>query len=424
MRTRNTASYSDVVNCADRWKTEIYNYDSVCKLLSITVPDSGERTSFSYRANSYTKTITDIVTPHFHKRRKQGEIFNNPCTISVRTATEEPINFSATGISYNNCGIHNHTSQSGNVPFSLWYGGSMSNESTYLQHVDLPTLDVERLKNIAVTDAYSKIELSESQALATIAELEESIASIISAFSKAIKIFKAIRRKDLLALRGMISPKELADAYMEYRYGLRPIVYDVTDLISAISTLGKNFVPKRQTFRSRRSESKTAIGRNHSITPGGMYTLNFVTCASRTVEVSAGVLTDIEFLNAFNIFGLDQPFETVWELIPFSFIVDWFFNVGKTIAAFTPEMGVKNLASWVSVKETLTLQAYVGFVDTETHPLPYDTVSAVSNGSASLTVFNYTRTPSPTRNLLPSFDLHLDGFKLLDLAIILKQLIA
>jgi len=44
---------------------------------------------------------------------------------------------------------------------------------------------------------------------------------------------------------------------------------------------------------------------------------------------------------------------TAWELIPFSFVVDWFVNFGDYIQALTPKLGIKGLSSWTTViKET------------------------------------------------------------------------
>jgi hypothetical protein len=40
----------------------------------------------------------------------------------------------------------------------------------------------------------------------------------------------------------------------------------------------------------------------------------------------------------------------IWEIIPFSFVVDWFVNVESFIRAVTPKADVHRLAEWVTIE--------------------------------------------------------------------------
>jgi hypothetical protein len=40
-----------------------------------------------------------------------------------------------------------------------------------------------------------------------------------------------------------------------------------------------------------------------------------------------------------------------WELIPFSFVADWFVNIGPYVRAITPKVGVHSLGSWTTTKD-------------------------------------------------------------------------
>lgn len=42
-------------------------------------------------------------------------------------------------------------------------------------------------------------------------------------------------------------------------------------------------------------------------------------------------------------YGLTNPLLTAWELVPFSFVADWFVNVGDTIASLDNLHSVKSL---------------------------------------------------------------------------------
>jgi len=145
------------------------------------------------------------------------------------------------------------------------------------------------------------------------------------------------------------------------------------------------------------------------------------------VSVRAGVLTDILCVNALNLFGLDSLAEAAWDLIPFSFIVDWFVDIGTFIAAWTPEMGLKPLASWYTVITDVTKERNIG---------PWSG-RVVKSGSSSYRNQNLTRfyqakkteqtitksrVPDPRRSNIPTVNINISDAKLLDLALILRQL--
>jgi hypothetical protein len=129
-------------------------------------------------------------------------------------------------------------------------------------------------------------------------------------------------------------------------------------------------------------------------------------------------------LNTLNIWGLTQPVEAIWELIPFSFIIDWFFNVGETLASFTPNYGIESLASWYTVVDTKYQRISRS---SKNFSLPQGEDAYCTNNARTYdgcwtdkTVITKTRVPNPSRRVTPTFSLKLDVFKLTDLVIIAR----
>jgi len=56
--------------------------------------------------------------------------------------------------------------------------------------------------------------------------------------------------------------------------------------------------------------------------------------------------------------GLINPATVVWELVPFSFVVDWFAPVGNTLDALTSGVGLESNGGWTSVQTGYDLSAY------------------------------------------------------------------
>ena len=140
----------------------------------------------------------------------------------------------------------------------------------------------------------------------------------------------------------------------------------------------------------------------------------------------AGVLTKLDLLTNANIYGLQNLGETAWELVPFSFIVDWFTNVGATIGSWTPNIGYEILASWVTTEIVQTQTSTVSSLGIEnSSPVTgYRTDNPVwsMTGSHNKISRSYLREINPPRGILPRLNVNLSAWKILDLGIIANSL--
>lgn len=355
--------------------------------------------------------MTDTVTPHFYKLQRQGYIINNPYdkVTSVETITANPLyqyQVLKSGMSYD----------------GFWYNGpaTLSSFVSSSQYLPPPSsVNVSTLIDEAVTDAWAKVDVSEIASLATLAEGRETIDSLVSIFRRLVKVTRAVRKLNLQALAKEIKPRELSKRYLEARYAIRPMYYDAKGVLAAYNA--KNKPNDRQTFRGRASQTDSTVAGSQKLWGSSQSELWCHRSTSYAVEARAGVLAKIEDISRASIWGLDQPIEAVWEIIPFSFIIDWFFNVGKVISSWTPNTGLRELASWCVVNET-TFQSII--VD-EFRPIwPTSDIFAKEasySGERSKTIVHKYRLVKPTRAVLPHFKLRLDAAKLLDLALIARQ---
>jgi hypothetical protein len=359
------------------------------------------------------ETIVDTVTPDFYRRSKAGEIFNNSLLKTTIEVDSTPIAYNQVLQTKDSHGCVTTASAIGTYPFS------------YILSSGMPILkancsvDIDSLKAQAITNAWANVELSEANILASLGELGETVSSLVSIFTRSIKIFKAIKRLDIRSLKKEISPEELADRYMELRYALRPLVCDVINYISAISAMSNSHAD-RLTARGSKTDTD---GYTSKIKMSSTDLRDiFVTISGQhQVSVRAGVLSKIDEVSALNIIGLDSVLEAAWELVPFSFVADWFFNIGKTLASWTPELGLTTLASWVTVKEIYFCHSSISSVCH--HPPPYYSSEYSVSGSMTEVETILTRTPDPNRPIMPTFSVNLDWFKLLDLALILRNIL-
>lgn len=378
-------------------------------------------TDGTYCPLEVTESVDDVVTPNYLTLIREGRILMNPFK-KVKTVIErQPMTLYSANIEYS------YMSCSGKQTQYVSSGGrnygEVSPTSMYGLFLAAPSLDVERIKSLAVTGSYAKANEQDVDGLVVLAEGAETIRSFTSMTKRLIKILRALRKRKWKDLGKEFTAKELADRWMEYRYVLRPTIKDMCDIVKAInhSRIDK---PRRLTYRSGASDSSSAF--QSGITVRDNMPVGYVTAWKKTqkiVTARSGVLAAIDAISEAAIWGLDQPFTAMWELVPFSFVVDWFFNTGKTVAAWTPRYGFQTLASWVTVKTTVIEEACTesGHKGTWNPPRIYEHAYTASNGFVRKTTETLERVPNSPLPILPVWNVRLDAAKLLDLAIMGKR---
>lgn len=386
-----------------------------------------------FSTNSCVKTMTDVVIKDFYKRRANGEVFMNPMTSTIIDTIQSPFPFEVT---------LNHFTW-GRCNPERWYLSSIDEcvgFTSTLHWADWnnfttdPTLpSVGYLEDQAVTRAFASLDQSDVMSLVMLAEAEKSLGTITGLLFKAKKLIHNARKNGLRMIARSLKnkkarralAKELSDLYLEARYGLRPIYYDVMGVVHAIN----KFDCKRHdrlTSRGFRSDSGNTSGfeSTRPIAWGkATHYFEHKWSESWSVQARAGVLARVD-LTVVNDWGLSMLGESAWELVPFSFIIDWFFNVGDTISSWMPKPNTSVLGSWVTTKSVAVRSGKIDLLFKEGGNSTAKTVPSVGGLSGSYTkmITNTVRTPNPSRSIMPTCLVRLDPLKLLDLGLIAKSL--
>lgn len=359
----------------------------------------------------------DVVTEDFYSRMKHGEIINSPMERTVTiyrqgvlSVDRSCINRSGTAPNYYYSGFRQNGS---------WAIGNKNADGTWPNPPEPPLSSLNSLIAEVVTDMWSKVSVKQNDTLASVGEMRETIHSLISIFARVIEIYRDIRKLRFKSVYDKtISKKALAEYYMFYRYALRPLVFEAQNYVDVLCN---KTLLKRQTYRSYRELSNETYDTDVLLYQTAAGTLRGNQRATRNVEIRGGVLCTLDITNNLGRWGITEPLEGIWELIPFSFIIDWFFNIGKFIASWTPNFGIQKLASWITVTDMVTLTSTV--VSGTNYPAyNYEDFRNVS-GEYSKVIIRKYRLPEPSRPLIPTFSIHMDWLKSLDIAIILKQLL-
>jgi hypothetical protein len=142
--------------------------------------------------------------------------------------------------------------------------------------------------------------------------------------------------------------KSAANRWLELQYGWKPLMNDV---YFAYKKLKTDAVKPQWITAKRNITLGEPLPSIPPINGGLMY-------VAGTVKSGARARIDVEVTNP-GLFELDQvgllnPALLAWELIPFSFVVDWMFPIGNVIQALTAGVGVSfkagSLTKWSTAK--------------------------------------------------------------------------
>jgi hypothetical protein len=278
--------------------------------------------------------------------------------------------------------------------------------------------------NRATLKAYSKLDGVQVQSAVTGAETSETgkllrLAKIAKVLRRPVKEVLSLARsfhKDVHKYRNlprhsktMTTISAASNVWMEYRYGWRPLVYEIASyrdlLIEGVKSYDESVHRVAATQRTPEkfsSGSQTLSQRAYST--NGNWTDVMVNFEYRwkwsdkyttIIYFRASALSDVEkYRVALGLTMGDLP-GIAWELVPLSFVADWFVDTGLWLSAWKPKPGISVIESIQTRKRYAILDTL--FI-TSVYPVTWD------NKLPTYDVTSMQRVRNPARSALPTFN--------------------
>lgn len=204
--------------------------------------------------------------------------------------------------------------------------------------------------------------------------------------------------------------RRLADLDLEFRYGWRPVVSDVKNILEAIDRLRKKYeIVTARSYGSHHyteEETKTLSFNN------GAYGLNVTVTTDYDIRVRGSVAAKMGKFWSHITFN---PVVTAWELIPLSFVWDWFFTVGKSLEAASFALMADETTSSGGSRKVIT-RSYETASTWANAPLQI--ISLTQEGVQNVTIEERVPMSIPKT---PFYHVNLDSWKVADLIALLAQ---
>lgn len=269
----------------------------------------------------YSRTWTGSRTPRFGSLRK-GQLPVNAHSVSLQTTSIGPMVFDEENkISHDT---------DGRLTTVLWFWSGAS----------VPTHNA-KAESIALSRLIQNASIAGQNLALDIVEIDQTMDMVVGNIHRIVRAVKAVKRgnprqaaKELFRnhnpryrRKGGVSPtKSLSQNWLELQYGWKPLIQDVFWAMDALSK--KNFserVVTRTTASASMKSTVTSTLIHPSFTlPAGTRVVN-----SRTsCKFGLDWVLDSRAVSLLAQAGFMNPIDLAWEILPFSFVVDWFLPLG------------------------------------------------------------------------------------------------
>lgn len=237
---------------------------------------------------------------------------------------------------------------------SAWYDTQAAAEAascgTYVTRFNLTTLSdpaweantmpphdalLALCKDLITFDEYDEIDVYGSLADVAVQDAKALDINSIQYLKELTEIAKMFN--SLTGVVGNLTLKAAAGTYLAYHYGLRLSVEDTCEIVDATRNSLSNDWTK--TWARIRARSGSSFSVNHPVLQGGNVSVINV-YKIRYDQMDNGLKTLQKLLDDWD---LSINAGNVWDMIPFSFVLDWFVSVGDCLNTYDNVQYMKRL---------------------------------------------------------------------------------
>jgi hypothetical protein len=198
------------------------------------------------------------------------------------------------------------------------------------------------------------------------------------------------------------------DLWLEYRLGFLPLLSDTQGAAEALARIIHGTHPLHPISSTGRDYAEAASSSGGMLTNGPLRVLIASRVADNWYAKGWAGLRESAGGEVSTILGVgfDQFIPTIYELIPYSFVLDYFSNVGQVLNTRFFDTG--KFQYWgLSSRSQRIMRAWT-YGDATVKTDPSYISSSVSPGETVLTITQFNRVPSPP--LTPSVNFYLPRF--------------
>lgn len=267
--------------------------------------------------------------------------------------------------------------------------------------VNIPNLGsiIRDLETVAMNSALAEANSAEWDVATFLGEAPETIAYLGGKLQSLANLLSSKGRRRIV--KRLKKPKKpgATDRWLEYRYAIMPMLYDMDDALKALNFMYRGFRTARGKANYSSSIDNTQIqyGVTHKRTVGSYECLVRAAIYSIFTEEQEARLR----------YGFWLP-SAAWEITKMSFVVDWAIGIGDALAALRPVQYIERKAT-LSTRERINLET-----TSEYHPGNSEYALISSDASAYYSLDSYNRRVVTPQTSLPRINVNMNWKRCLD----------
>lgn len=222
------------------------------------------------------------------------------------------------------------------------YVGVPQEAGSICENVAVPSVSSNEINRV-VTNALLKLKDQKVNLAQAFAERKMTANLLADSITRIAKSVQALRSGKWRRAGRYLKQnwKKAPSSWLEYQYGWTPLLQDIYGSCEALMELDRTawIMTVKEVFSARSEEviRHTSNG-NGSIHPF-MYDSEQSLAKSRGAFIRLDYIPSATFFDALSRAGFTNPLQLQWELVPFSFVVDWGYAVGDWLSVMDATVG-------------------------------------------------------------------------------------
>jgi hypothetical protein len=162
-----------------------------------------------------------------------------------------------------------------------------------------------------------------------IAERKQTMDLVQSSVQRILQLIKAKKNIFKAAASYAKNSKQIASDILAFKFGVEPLMNDIQTFAKYLDDSSDEPII---TVRANTGAAKNI--------PLKVVTGSFTFVGFVEISYTVKCVVDNPALRTLSEFGLINPLEILWEVTPWSFVIDWFFPVGDWISNKTSDCGI------------------------------------------------------------------------------------
>lgn len=251
------------------------------------------------------------------------------------------------------------------------------------------------------------------------------IGNILAERAKTFEMIKELCKRLLafkrnpLAFLSYVKPgaftKNVSNDFLAFQFGLRPLIQDIYESAEALKKAAATVDADVVTVKaSAKGEDSLSLVSYETPTP---YKREWEISESVSVHYSLDYKVISGASAALSQLGLQNPAEIAWEVMPWSFVIDWILPVGNYIRSLSADAGLayQSGTKTTVTKRTYSLKRTLTMSQSATKTVVSQTGSYFSESKVRIGI------PSPPTPRLPEFKSPISVYHILELLALLRQ---